>query len=292
MIKWGWRRSLTDTESVELAAVLDRAGKDDAEPGYSTIAFADVKNGMAQSNPAVQHLVIWMPPSARTSEEPPRIVGLLRLVVGVDGAAEAVIVIDPPARCLGITTLLIEQAGLDTTGTDGWLGTGADAVSGWARGDHPAVGRLANRFLIPRTQLVWKLIRSATCIGDDAAPPLQSVTAEVLDELGWVPSPVPTDRVHGLCEGARIVACAAFRREPVDSEEFGPCTVIHMCAAAPDATVPTLQRLLDGAAAVAQHDGLSGVIIHVDSDATELVNACRLTGFQHSRTDVRLRFGA
>jgi hypothetical protein len=36
---------------------------------------------------------------------------------------------------------------------------------------------------------------------------------------------------------------------------------------------------------------MTGVIIHVDSDDTGMVNACRLVGFQHDRTDVRYQIG-
>ena len=45
------------------------------------------------------------------------------------------------------------------------------------------------------------------------------------------------------------------------------------------------------AAALAHEAGMSGVIIHVDSDDTGMVNACRLARFQHDRTDVRYQIG-
>jgi len=48
---------------------------------------------------------------------------------------------------------------------------------------------------------------------------------------------------------------------------------------------------VEGAAALAHEAGLTGVLIHVDSDDSEMVNACRLAGFQHDRTDVRYQIG-
>ena len=39
-------------------------------------------------------------------------------------------------------TLLLEQVGVDTTAPDGWTGTGAHTVTAWARGNHPAAGRI------------------------------------------------------------------------------------------------------------------------------------------------------
>jgi hypothetical protein len=43
---------------------------------------------------------------------------------------------------------------------------------------------------------------------------------------------------------------------------------------------------------VAADAGLDSISIHVDSDDTTLVNACRLAGLQHDRTDVRYQLGS
>jgi hypothetical protein len=278
-----------------LAEVLDRAAQYDAEPEYSAVAFVDVRHAMAQPDPGVRHLVIWMLPCATALGEPDhpeRIVGLLRLATVGNRAAEAVIVIDPPVRSIGITTLLIEQIGLDTTGGTGWLDTGTHAVSGWARGNHPAAGRLSDRFLIPRTRRMWKLIRPAKSIrGDAGAPVLEALATGVLDDLGWVATPTPTYPAYGFREGGRIVGVVALNLGPVGSDEFGSCAIIEKCEAAPASGLLIPRLLLDGAAAIAHKSGLSGVIIHVDSDDTALVSACRSAGFQHDRTDVCFRIG-
>jgi N-acetylglutamate synthase-like GNAT family acetyltransferase len=296
MIKYEWRSTLSPAESAELADLLQRAAAYDAEPEYSTIEFADVEQAMARADPAVRHLVIWMLPHATAMgerDEPERIAGLLRLVFTSRHAADATVVIDPCLRSKGIITLLLEQVGLDTTAPNGWIGTGAHAVTAWARGNHPAAGRLSIRFLIPRTRRVWKLIRSTeSAEGATAAPVLEPIRSAALNDLGWA-SPLARGvaEVLALREAGRVVGVAALNPHAVKSQEFGRCATVEHALAAPTANAGSRRRLLDGAAAAAREAGLSGVIVYVDSDDSDLVNACRLAGFQHDRTDVRFQLG-
>lgn len=155
MITYEWRTGLRAAEAEELADLLDRAARYDAEPEYSTIEFNDVASSMASTDSADRHLLIWLLPDTDT---PQRIAGLVRLT-GTAGDAEAVVVIDPELRSLGIMTLLLEKLSTDC---------GAKAVVVWARGSHPAAGRLSKRFLIPPTRRVWKLIRSAEALFVDS----------------------------------------------------------------------------------------------------------------------------
>lgn len=293
MIKYEWRDSLSDEESDELADLLGRAAEYDAEPEYSTIDFAEVQRTL--SDPAVRHLVIWMLPYATAlgqPDEPERIAGLLRLTFSSPTVAEATLVIEPKLRSIGITTLFAERVGLDTTTTEGWLGSGAHSISAWARGNHPATGRLSNRFLIPRTRRVWKLIRATESVEEaTAAPVLEAVDASALAELSWAASITDGGRAHALRESGRISGVVALDLRPVDSMEFGRCATITRVVASPAADAAARRRLLDGAAAAAHEAGLSGVIVYVDSDDANLVNACRLASFQHDRTDVRYQVG-
>lgn len=295
MIKYEWRTSLTPDESAELSDLLGRAAIYDAEPEYTTIDFGDVSRAMAQSDSSARHLLIWMLPHATAMgepDQPERIAGLIRLESAPDGSANASAVIDPKLRSIGIMTLLLERVGLDTARPGGWLDTGAHSVSGWAQGAHPAASRLSDRFLIPRTRRIWKLIRSADAVEDaTAAPVLESLDDGARAELGWLPAPRGNDRNYALREGGRIVGAVALNFRPVSSEEFGRCATITSAFAAPGADVLPLRRLLDGAAALAHEAEMSGVIIHVDSNNAELVNACRLASFQHDRTDVRYQIG-
>lgn len=292
MISYEWRDTLSPGESAELADLLARAAAYDAEPEYSTIDFDDVQR--AASN--VRHLLIWMLPRSIAlgrPDEPERIAGLLRLEFSSESTASATVVIDPTLRSIGIMTLLLEQVGVDASGPDGWMSTGARTVTAWARGNHPATGRISNRFLIPRTRRVWKLIRSLDSPEDaSAAPVLERIDPAVLAELGWAADVTHHERLLALRESGRVVGLVAMDLRPVESMEVGSCATIDRITHAGYADAGALRRLLDGAAAVAHDARLDGIIAYVDSDATELVNACRLSDFQHNRTDVRYQLGA
>jgi mycothiol synthase len=295
MIKYEWRNSLYTHEAAELSDLLDRAAAHDAAAEYSTIAFSDVEAVTSQRDSRVLHLIIWMLPYARATtdhDQPEAIAGVIRLVRGTDGSASATVVIDPRFRSIGITTLLLEQVGLDVTRQTGWMDTGVHAITAWAQGNHPAASRLGNRFLIPRTRRIWKLIRTTESDADVvAAPALEPTDASHLDGLAWASDLKARNGLHALRERGRVVGVAELNASPVVSEEFGRCLVIDRIATAPSSNAHTRRRLLVGAAAAAHDAGFTGVIMHVDSDDTEQVNSCRLAGFQHDRTDVRFQLG-
>ncbi|MDZ7884563.1 MAG: hypothetical protein U5N53_17485 [Mycobacterium sp.] len=293
MIKYEWRTELDPTEMKELTDLLDRAAEYDGEAEYTSIAAEPVIRSMTERNSRFRHLVIWMLPYATAMGEPDhpeRIAGLLRMHIHADGTAQSALVIDPRLRSIGIATLLLERIGLDFTGSEGWLGTGVREVTAWARGNHPAAGRLSNRFLIPRTRRVWKLIRAAAEQSISAATVLDPVSHPGEQAAGWLDD-FDTTGTLALREDGRIVGIAALDLRPIISEEFGASATVLRYRAAPSASPRARRGLLDGLAAVAHEAGLSGVIIHVDSDDTRWVNSCRLSGFQHDRTDVRYQLG-
>lgn len=294
MIKYEWRSQLSEFELVELSDMLDRAAQYDAEPEYSTISFADIEGSLGREDGYAQHLVIWMLPYATAlgeGDQREQIAGILRLISAPDGVAHASLVIEPRLRSIGITTLLLERIGLDCSGPHGWAGSGAREITSWAQGNHPAAGRISNRFLIPRTRRVWKLIRpSDEGPGAAAAPVLEQISAEALSELDWAGG-LNGRPTFALRDGGRISGVAAMNFTPSSSEEFGACATLAGYRAAPTATVRARRALLDGAAAVAQDKDFAGLIIYVDSDDAQWVNACRLNGFQHDRTDVRFQIG-
>lgn len=291
MIKYEWRTELTTDEADELADMLRRAAEFDAEPEYSTIDFADVYRTLG--TPRVRHLVIWMLPHATEMgepDQPERIAGLLRLTLSAADSAEAAIVIDPRLRSIGITTLLLERIGLDTGTPDGWAGTGVRTVAAWARGNHPAAGRLSNRFLIPRHRRLWKLIRS-TAEEVTTATDLEPSEVPALEDLGWAPTVNGVAEAYVLRENGRIMGAVSLDPSPSHSEEFGRCATVQWVVLAPR-TLPLMRRHLLAAAASVAHDrGFTGLICHVDSDDAAMVNACRLTDFQHDRTDVYFQLG-
>jgi hypothetical protein len=124
-----------------------------------------------------------------------------------------------------------------------------------------------------------------------AAPVLEKIDDSACDELGWAPTMAGGDEVYALREGGRVVGVVALELRAVESAEFGRCATVKRAIAAPNADVGCQTRLLGGAAAAAHEAGLSGVIVYVDSDNGDLVNASRLAGFQHDRTDVRYQLG-
>jgi mycothiol synthase len=295
MIKYEWRSSVSTAESAELADLLQRAAAYDAEPEYNTIDFVEVEQAMSQPDSSVRHLLIWMLPHATAMgrpAEPERIAGLLRLAFSSRDTAEATVVIDPRLRSIGIMTLLLEQVGVDTTFPEGWMGTGSQTVTAWAKGSHPAAGRLSDRFLIPRTRRTWKLIRRTDLV-ETARPAqaLEPIADSALRNVGWASTLLGSKRLHALRENGRVIGVAELDLRPVESPEFGRCATVERAISAPSADAGPLRRLLDGAAAAAHDAGFGGLISYVDSDDTDLVNACRLSGFQHDRTDVRFQLG-
>lgn len=291
MIKYEWRTDLNPSEIDELTDLLRRAARYDAEPEYTTISADEVV--LFLSDKRFRHLLIWMLPYATALGEPDhpeRIAGLLRMRMETDDSAHAALVIDPRLRSIGITTLLLERVGLDFSDPAGWLGTGARRVEAWAQGNHPAAGRLSNRFLIPRTRRMWKLIRSADPESTAAAPVLEQVSDPGRLETGWLDD-FDNGDAAALRQDGRIVAVATIDLRPVPSEQFGACATVTHYRAAPSTSPQTRRGLLDGLAAIAHESALQGLIIHVDSDDAEWVNPCRLSGFQHDRTDVRYQLG-
>jgi len=293
MIKYEWRDHLSPDESAELAALLARSSTVDAEPEYSTIDFAEVAATLGQRD--TRHLLIWMLPHSVAldrRDEGERIAGLLRLVCTAGDVAEATLVIDPELRSIGIVTLLLEQLGVDATQPTGWAGTGVHTVTAWARGNHPATARISDRFLIPRTHRTWKLIRST---GPDeittAAPVLEPIEYDALADIGCLKPVASGGQLLALRESGRVVGLASLDVEAIYSPEFGACGTISCVAYARHADTGPIRRLLVGAAAAAYDAGLEGVAIHIDSHDAGLVNACRLTGFQHDRTDTRYQLG-
>lgn len=276
MIKYEWRTHLDPEESAELADLLDRASSFDAEAEHNSIDFAAVDREMAASSESVRHLVIWMLPHAVAMDrpdDPARIAGLIRVELDPDdaGKGDVTAVVDPAYRSIGIITSLLEQVGVDTDEDAGWLGTGAHTLRAWARGNHPAAGRLSRRFLIPPNRRVWKLIR-----------PFPSARRRESDLKIPISGSLTSARENG-----RIV----LDLRPAHSDEFGSYATIDEILPTTNSDAHVRRELLDTAAATAAEHGFDAVAIFVDAEDRALVNACRLSGFQHDRTDVCYQIG-
>lgn len=262
MIKYEWRTDLSLHEADELADLLDRAARYDAEAEHNGIESRAVEQALAESADSVRHLIIWMLPHAVAldrPDEPTRIAALVRLEFTGATHADVTAVVDPELRSIGIITSLLEQAGATPDQADGWLGSGAHVLSAWARGNHPAAGRLSRRFLIPPSRRMWKLIR-----------PVDS-----------------SDQTRASADAGTFT----IDMKPAVSDEFGPYLTIDELSPSPSADSTTLRGLLHAAAAAVVAAGYGAVAIHVDAENRSLVSACRIAGFQHDRTDVCYQLG-
>ncbi|OZG29221.1 N-acetyltransferase [Williamsia sp. 1138] len=312
MIRYQWQTELSDSEAAEVRNLLESASGYDAEPEFSGIDFADVEHDLAQRDPNRRLLLIRMlarQVRAGEDEEPECLAGVLRMVIDHHGVGDVQLVVAPELRSLGIVTLFVEQAGLDVGVEGGWLGSGARSLRAWAQGNHPAAGRLSDRHLIPRIQRVWKLIRpveepvdqslplsrvSAVGADGDRAGSLAAFVERAAETA--VPCPgLVRDLNHdhktvliAEDDGGHVVGALTLNTNPVVSDEFGKCGVVEYLSRDPANDEPALTRaLLTSAFTQAAEAGLEGVIVYVDSENAALVNACRLTRFQHDRTDVR-----
>jgi mycothiol synthase len=311
MISYQWQTELSDSERAEVRGLLESASAYDAEPEFSGIDFAEVEQDLAQQDPNRRLLLIRMlarQTRAGKDEEPECLAGVLRMVIDRHCVGDVQLVVAPELRSLGIVTLFVERAGLDVGVEGGWLDSGARSLRAWAQGNHPAADRLSDRHLIPRIERVWKLIRPVKEPVDDSLP-LSRVSiasdreriealAAFVGRVAETATPCPGliddigkhhKRVLVAEDGdGQVVGALTFGTNPVLSEEFGKYAVVEYISRDPANDEPALTRaLLTAAFAQAAKAGLEGVIVYVDSENAGLVNACRLTRFQHDRTDVR-----
>ncbi len=156
----------------------------------------------------------------------------------------------------------------------------------------PASGRISNRFLIARTRRVWKLVRPTASVNEAAgAPELEPISTTALAEFPWASTLNETAGPH---HALRRAAASSVRRHGLHRGGIRGVWPLRDRAStgrhAP-ADANSRKRLLNGAAALAHEAGLTGLVIHVDSDDAAWVNVCRLVNFQHDRTDVLLQLG-
>jgi mycothiol synthase len=138
VITVAFRVELSANERAELEAMIADAAAYDEEAGFSSAAPAS----SADANREVFQAVARLNPGLHGSPESP-LVAFLRLDVDRAGGADAQLLVHREYRSLGIATLMLEL--LSEREGDGWAGTGAVSISGWARGSHPAAERMARR---------------------------------------------------------------------------------------------------------------------------------------------------
>ena len=117
------------------------------------------------------------------------------------------------------------------------------------------------------------------------------MSSRTLAEIGWANGAEAAGTVLALREAGHLVGLASLDLQPVESPEFGACATIACVAYSRFTEAAAVRRMLAGVIAATRDAGLDGIAIYVDSDDSTLVNACRLAGFQHDRTDVGYQIG-
>ncbi|MDH3047735.1 GNAT family N-acetyltransferase [Gordonia alkanivorans] len=162
MITYEWRPRLDGAELDEVIELVTTAAEYDDEAGFSHIDPTTVRE-VGDAGRTVAHLPIKARRDLSPLKDAPMvIVAYLHLAVDADGLGTVSYVVHPEYRSRGITTLLVEEIGLETDGADGWDHTGAKALRCWAYSTHPASGRLTRRFGIPTVSRQWTLVRHLT----------------------------------------------------------------------------------------------------------------------------------
>ncbi|MGI5200228.1 GNAT family N-acetyltransferase [Spirillospora sp. CA-108201] len=134
-----------------------------------------------------------------------------------DGRGLLRLLVHPDHRSRGVSTLAVETIGLEI-GADGWLGSGARTVRGWAYGHHPAAERLARRFGLPCIARTWLQVRPLTgpCALDPPAAPL--------------PEGIVLEAVEGAVDDALVCECESVMARSGLSEQANQQVVSGLVA--------------------------------------------------------------
>jgi mycothiol synthase len=170
VITVGFRDEIGPEERAELEAMVADAASYDQEAGFSTVSLDVEPDGNSEVFEAVARLT----PGMHGSPDTP-LVAYLRLDVDRAGGAVAQLLVRREYRSLGVATLMLEL--LSEREGDGWAGTGAVTVSGWARGSHPAADHMARRLGAEVERSVWKLMRGEDVLYVDPADEAAVLTA-------------------------------------------------------------------------------------------------------------------
>ncbi|WP_040801078.1 GNAT family N-acetyltransferase [Nocardia higoensis] len=159
MISYAWCERLDDEDLAEAEKLVTEAAEYDAEAGFTTI---DPRLVHAGSGPG--HTVRHLPVKARRElsirpDAPVVMVAYLHLSIDEHGQGSAALVVHPRYRSRGVATSLVEELGLEVSARDGWCGTGATSLRGWAFGSHPASERLTRRFGVRPVARLWTVLR-------------------------------------------------------------------------------------------------------------------------------------
>ncbi|WP_322974137.1 MULTISPECIES: GNAT family N-acetyltransferase [Gordonia] len=159
IISYSWTPQLEGDDLDQVLALVTAASEYDDEAGFAQIDPADVAS-VGTTGIRVLHLPIRARRDLNPIDDVPLVVvAYLRLAIGAGGLAAVSYVVHPDYRSRGLTTLLVEQLGLDVDAAEGWDRTGASALRCWAYSTHPAAERLTRRFGVGAIAEQWGLAR-------------------------------------------------------------------------------------------------------------------------------------
>ncbi|MCF3939642.1 GNAT family N-acetyltransferase [Gordonia tangerina] len=307
MISYEWRPKLSDDDLDAVLELVAAATDYDEEAGFSHIdpeivPVADDGSG------TVRHLAIKARRDLGPQEDGPMVVvAYLHLFVDDEGLGTVSYAVHPDYRSRGITTLLVEEIGLDVGGVRGWDGSGATALRCWAYSTHPASERLTKRFDVPAVSRQWTVVRHLT--GPFALPidrpeipdglvvgeprELAGGDAAVVDILGRAALPdAQRDRlesdvgrgggqvIEARDDAGRIVGFVWYSTDQRIHLELRAAP-IHAVVLDPGARGRGLGGVLLVAAMERQKDaGVQVSMLRIDPDDASAVRMCRLLGFE------------
>jgi len=309
MIEWDWYSQLTEEQDQELRQVLLAAEDYDMEQGFSVVDYQAVKADLKDQSDSNKLMLVYYLPSdqaERSQNNAERtLAAVLRAEIADDGSARIGYTVNPELRSLGITTLLVEETGLPGQPHNAWQEVGITKISTWARGDHPAAERLTTRFGIPATQSIWRLFRELK----DPVRELPehdfniAVVNTGADEIGQyegavesTPRPATglaldvtrSDRRVLLAKDSsdNIAGAASFDLKTTFDLTIGRWADIEYASTCPDAEERLIMWLLGAVIEEAQEQPMDSLVLHLEPEDEDLVQAVRLHGFVHDRTDV------
>ncbi|MEV5651949.1 GNAT family N-acetyltransferase [Nocardia sp. NPDC052254] len=159
MIDYTWCRQLGEQDRAQVLALVRAAAAYDDEAGFSIVGDHAVES-VSSDGRSVWHLAIKARRGLSVRPDVPMVmVAYLNLTIDSRGQGTIRYTVHPDYRSRGVTTLLVEELGLDVSASGGWCGRGATSLRCWAYGSHPASERLTRRFDIAAAARLWTMVR-------------------------------------------------------------------------------------------------------------------------------------
>lgn len=320
MIDYTWCRQLGEQDRDDAAALVEAAARYDGEAGFSVVPASAVAT-VSDELRSVWHLPIKARRDLSARPDAPMVmVAYLNLSIDADGQGTVAYTVHPDYRSRGVTTLLVEELGLDVRRPDGWCDRGATALRCWAYGSHPASERLTRRFEIAPIARQWTMLRhlagpfavpvepvalpgGVTVDGpvdltDDA---VVAAAGEVLARQGLTAAHFDRFRTEFAERRGRMLLASAGSARPAGLVWFDPSPVRHLELRAASVraliVVPEIrggglgEALLSRALDELLSAGAQLVLMRIDPDDHAAVRLVRLLSFEQEQAHACYQIG-